>query len=65
MDWEQIDAYHQRAMVFGGWLVKAFEDVIHNREDHGMVGGWDYRITMAFVPDPDHEWVLVPTEKKK
>lgn len=24
--WEQIDNYHQRAKVFGGWLVKAYED---------------------------------------
>ena len=57
-EWEEIDQYHQRAKVFGGWLVKATEDVIHNTEWQGMVGGWDWRIAMAFVPDPQHEWAI-------
>ena len=56
LEWEQLDEYHQRAKVFGGWLVKAYEDVIHNHEFNGMVSGWDFRATMAFVPDPKHEW---------
>jgi len=56
MEWEQIDDYHQRCAVPGGWLVKAFEDVFHDCLDRGMQGGWDWRIAMCFVPDPEHVW---------
>lgn len=58
MNWEQIDAYHQRAEVFGGWLVKAYEDVEHYIPDQGLRSGWDWRVAMVFIPDPAHEWVL-------
>lgn len=61
MEWEHIDGHHQRAKVIGGWLVKAFEDVTHG--DCGPYGnekgsGWDWRVAMAFVPDPNHDWVI-------
>lgn len=58
MNWEQIDAYHERAKVFGGWLVKAYTDVEHIIQDQGMHRGWDFRVAMTFVPDPRHEWVV-------
>ena len=58
MEWEHIDPYHQRCRVYGGWLVKAFEDVGHPSECSGLVPGWDLRVAMAFVPDPTHQWVL-------
>lgn len=58
-DWEQIDQSHQRVKVFGGWLVKAYEDVVHNTDYHGRVPGWDWRVAMTFVPDPKHEWLLL------
>jgi len=58
MEWEAIDAYHQRPRVHGGWLVKAYEEVLHARECAGLVPGWDWRIAMCFVPDPNHEWKL-------
>lgn len=58
MKWEQIDAYHQRAEVFGGWLVKCVEDVIHFTPDIGIQHGHDWRVAMTFVPDPAHEWVI-------
>lgn len=58
MNWEQIDAYHERAKVFGGWLVKAFSDVTHYLPDQGLQSGWDYRVAMTFVPDVNHEWVI-------
>jgi hypothetical protein len=56
--WEDIDPFLQRAKIPGGWLVKAFEDVMRYRSDggQGMVAGWDWRIAMCFVPDPTHEW---------
>ena len=55
---EQIDNYHQRAKVHGGWIVKAHEEVIHDNAQQGMVGGWDWRIAMTFVPDENHEWEI-------
>lgn len=58
MNWEQIDAYTQRAEVFGGWLVKTFEDAIHFTENAGMVQGYDWRVAMTLVPDARHEWVI-------
>ena len=57
MEWEHIDAWHQRAKVPGGWLVKAFEDVNHV-VDGVYAHGWDYRVAMCFVPDPTHSWQI-------
>jgi len=57
MEWEVIDPYLQRAKIPGGWLVKAYEDVVHDREHAGMVPGWDFRIALCFVPDPDYAWL--------
>lgn len=56
MEWEQIDAYHQRTKVFGGWLVKSYEDVVHYDKDVGILNGYSFTASMAFVPDPKHEW---------
>ena len=53
---EQIDDYHKRAKVHGGWLVKAIENVAHMSEYRPDITGFDYRVSMAFVPDPTHEW---------
>lgn len=57
MNWEQIDSNHLRTQVFGGWLVKAYEDVNHFTEN-GLQQGYDWRVAMTFVPDPQHEWAL-------
>ena len=56
-EWEKIDDYTQRARVLGGWLVKTFEDVAHKTDD-GMNDGWDWRVAMAFVPDPNYDWKI-------
>jgi len=56
--WETIDSYHFRAKVIGGWLVKATEDVCYLDEYGAMDNGRDWRIAMAFVPDPNHEWEI-------
>lgn len=60
MEWEEIDGNHHRAKVHGGWLVKAYESVSHDKSLNGggMQDGWDWRVAMAFVPDPSHEWVI-------
>jgi hypothetical protein len=60
LKWEIIDEYHQRTMVPGGWLVKAFEDVSHR-----ISSGWDFRIAMCFVPDPQRIWKLPKEEPKE
>ena len=64
MEWEEISQnlsfFLRRAKVPGGWLVVATEDVIHDQSAYGrgMVGGWDWRVALTFVPDPNHEWEL-------
>lgn len=57
MKWEQIDNYHCRCKVPGGWLLKAFENVSHYLPDRGLDSGWDFRVAICFVPDPNHEWI--------
>lgn len=57
MHWEQIDDYHQRAKVFGGWLVKAYEQCAHP-EQYERTWQFDLRVAMAFVPDPQYQWKL-------
>lgn len=59
MEFEDIDDNHQRAKVHGGWIVKALESVYHPlaRDGEGAEG-WDWRVAMAFVPDPNHEWEI-------
>jgi len=60
-NWEQIDPYHQRCRVIGGWLVKAYEGVhqaIYAENGYDNVAGFDYRVAMAFVPDPAYEWEI-------
>ena len=59
MEWEQIDDYHQRARVFGGWLVKAYEPVFHTVGFNDTHTNLDLRVAMAFVPDTNHEWNLL------
>jgi len=58
LTWEKIDEHHQRTSIHGGWLVKTYEDVYEDRsaQGSGMVCGWQWRISMCFVPDPNHEW---------
>lgn len=62
MTWEVIDNFHERAKVFGGWLVKAYVD-----KEHASLtsdGFWTreqdqtLNMSMCFVPDVKHEWSL-------
>ena len=55
LEWEDIDGWHQRAKVYGGWLVKAIEPVAINTGSE-IGTGWDCRISICFVPDANHEW---------
>lgn len=56
MEWEDIDNYHKRCSIPGGWLVKAYEDVFQKDTDDTV--GYDWRMSMCFVPDPLHEWKI-------
>lgn len=59
-NWEKIDEFEQnatfRAKVIGGWLVR-------HKSYHAKLGLSE---TMCFVPDRDHEWVIISpvTEEK-
>lgn len=62
--WEGIDKTHERAKVIGGWLVKSCQDVLVSmHEDMPPTEGYEYRETMCFVPDPEHEWGKVAKYK--
>jgi hypothetical protein len=58
LKWEKIDNSYERAKVFGGWILKVCDEVMHDRSEfgQGMVGGWDWRSSICFIPDPDHLW---------
>lgn len=56
MKWEQIDDYHMRTRVVGGWLVKAYEDIHEKVNDMPMSSGYNWRVSMCFVPDANYEW---------
>jgi hypothetical protein len=60
INWESIDGYTFRSKVFGGWLVKVLEDVVHldSPRHSNSVNGYDWRVAMTFVPDPEHEWTV-------
>ena len=60
MNWECIHKYglEFRAKVQGGWIVKVLEPVVHMEEYNGMVDGWDFRVAITFVPDPDYLWEI-------
>lgn len=61
--WEAIDKYHERAKVFGGWLVKAYSFTEHSNYDFTQ-GYWvrdqssEPQVCMVFVPDLNHEWKI-------
>jgi hypothetical protein len=63
MNWEEIGDGEFRAKVPRGWLVKICADVheIGTQPDGYMAchgSGWNYRVALAFVPDPKHEWKI-------
>lgn len=61
MKWEpeQIDDNHQRMKVPGGWIVKAYENVCtFLGYDYDIRNGYEWRVAMCFVPDPNHEWEI-------
>lgn len=66
LKWEEIKHDNvfilRRAKIFGGWLVSAISDVMtpvntgYNIPE--LKDGYEWRTSIAFVPDPNHEWKL-------
>lgn len=63
LNWEEIkhenDFHLIRARVFGGWLVIAECDTLTGIQRGSYIEqekGHQFRQTMTFVPDPNHEW---------
>ena len=59
LDWEDIGGQEpcKRAKVFGGWLVKTFDDrhvLMH--EDAAPQIGYEWQTSICFVPDTNHSW---------
>jgi len=52
-DWQEIGPNMYRLCIHGGWLVKHTEEVFQEARSNW---GWDWRSSIAFVPDPDHQW---------
>lgn len=58
LEWEQVtdDGTTWRLRVPGGWVVRYSDDVIHDHPVQGMIGGWDWRSSLTYVPDWSWEW---------
>ncbi len=61
LDWESIDNLHERAKVFGGWLVKAYVCIEHANyvipyDSWQREQSQELQVTMTFVPDANYEW---------
>lgn len=56
--WEKVDADIERTRTPGGWLVRQFNDVAHIGADlnNYVTTGYDWRVTLTYVPDPDGVW---------
>ena len=56
IEWQQIESnnghYMYRAKVIGGWLVLVCNDVLTS----DFRSGYEWRESVTFVPDPNHEW---------
>lgn len=55
--WEDIGDNTGRAKVFGGWIVRSLTDVLITMDEYiGPAPGYEYRESICFVPDINHEW---------
>ena len=53
--WEHLDECTQRTKVKGGWLILRLGAI--DIEKNKRVS---FRETMIFLPDPDHQWTILP-----
>lgn len=58
MEWERIidnhGSYLYRTSILGGWLVKVVDDVFLN----GVLTQYEFRSSITFVPDINHDWKI-------
>lgn len=64
-EWERIsekDASFSRLRVPTGWLVREINECAHigNDKNEYITTGYDWRVALAFVPDPDGAWLAAP-----
>lgn len=60
--WEEVETpshlgYMWRSRTPTGWLVRETQDVTHHIPDRGLDSGYDWRVSLTFVPDPDGLWL--------
>lgn len=69
LKWEEIKHdrgfYLTRTPIFGGWLVQMISDVmtpVNKGFDRDVIeSGVEWRSSITFVPDCDHQWDLEKT----
>ena len=64
-EWERVsekDASFSRLRVPSGWLVREILECAHigNDKNEYITTGYDWRVALAFVPDPDGVWLAAP-----
>jgi len=61
LTWEKITPTTQRLEVYGGWIVS--RDIF---KGHTWMGGASdsISVSLVFVPDPKHRWVLEDCDEK-
>ena len=65
VEWENVDHTTWRAWIPGlGWLVKVSEEVMHIRDGEREYG-FDWRIGLTFVPDPQKTWEVSSDETEQ
>lgn len=59
LKWEYLEDNLYRMKIPGGWLVKYSSDVLSRMwENSAPQQGYEWRDSITFVPDPNHEWVI-------
>ena len=63
--WEKVLAeagFVQRLRVPTGWLVREVMECAHigNDKNEYITTGYDWRVALTFVPDPDGVWLAAP-----
>lgn len=55
--WEVLDESTQRAKVIGGWLILRY---MTSESDSNKKVTINFKESMVFVSDRDHEWEIMP-----
>ena len=58
MKWEKVESYTKRMRVPFGWIVKCYEDVLVRSFEGYWETGFEWSISVVFIPDPFHWWRL-------